>query len=542
MVLFNLFNRKKPSTSGVFIGAEKEDAKAKKPQSDPLANLKKKDIKTDLRAAINKGLFATPAWTFHELARTCPELGDKVSFWKSKIGSIPWSISTDKETEKNGDTAAKKRMEEQKNALKAHYDNIKNLRKAIRHMATARFYGFAILKVENGVLVPIDPWNCIHDVEWKGDTAPSYKWHFNVKAETRLKKDSMPVMDVPQYAIRESDEDSMVALMLLALRTDANTDFRDKNLEEASKNQVIILTGDKLPDAETEPDKYNSMIAALKDARDGKSTILAKGDPECPTEVVKPTAAAGLPFYNETLDRLDQLMTKHVTGGLLTMLSMNTGIGNGASDNHADTLNDLLNDEARGICEAFWESIDRPVLTAAGLLAEGERPLAWFNLALPAKKDSATGATTLSTLNNAGYDVTDEQASDLVGFDITKREQPAPAQPAQQPPQDGKTPPPKAEPERGEKRQQPDRADLVNRAKTELDRRGIESDFNKGFLAFLDELSDATGQDVPDEQWRKKIMDAIQNADPATLADSESLRKYLEKKILNGLRDGEPKA
>ena len=538
----NLFNRRPNRTSGVFIPAESgaEDAKAKKPTSDPLANLTKKSIKTDLRNEINKGLFARPAWTFHELARTCSELGDKVSFWQSKIGALPWSIRVDKDSKK-WDEATRKKAEEQRQALKTRYDNIKNLRKAIRHMATARFYGFAVVMVQDGLLVPIDPWNVIHDVEWRWNEAPTYRWHFNQKAENKLKKDTMPVMEIGEYAIRESDECNMVSLMLLALRTDANTDFRDKNLEEASKNQVIILTGDKLPDPETEPKKYNDMIAALKDARAGKSAVIAKGDPECPTEVIKPTAAAGLPYYNETLDKLDQLMTKAVTGGLLTMLSMDTGIGNGASDNHADTLADILEDDAKGICEAFWEAIDRPTLEAAGLLQPGERQLAWFDLGLPDRKDSAKAAETLSTLRSAKYNVSDEQASDMLGFDVEsewtqKTAEPEPGKPA--PAASGEQNPA----ENGGTKPQPDVLALANRAKSEIDRRAIEADFNKGFMAFLDELEEATGQAVPDEDWRKKIMDAIQSADPATLADSEALRKYLEKKILKGLRDGEPQA
>lgn len=537
--LSNLFNRRMNRTSGVFLPAETdtEDAKAKKPASDPLANLTKKKIKTDLRIDINKGLFAVPAWTFHELARTCSELGDKVSFWQSKIGALPWSIRVDKDLKKM-DEAVQKKAEEQRQALKTRYDNIKNLRTAIRHMATARFYGFAVVMVQDGQLVPIDPWNVIHDVEWRGNTAPTYKWHFNQKAESKLKKDTMPVMEIGEYAIRESDECNMVSLMLLALRTDANTDFRDKNLEEASKNQVIILTGDGLPDPETDPKKYNDMVSALRDARSGKSAIIAKGDPNCPTEVFKPTAAAGLPYYNETLDKLDQLMTKAVTGGLLTMLSMNTGIGNGASDNHADTLADILEDDAKGICEAFWEAIDRPVLESAGLLQPGERQLAWFNLGLPDRKDSAKAAETLSTLRSAKYNVSDEQASDMLGFDVESEGAQKSAEPGEPAPVAGEQNPA----EEGGTKAQPDVLALANRAKSEIDRRAIESDFNKGFMAFLDELEESTGQDVPDEQWRKKIMDAIQNADPATLADSEALRKYLEKKILKGLRDGEPQA
>ena len=540
---FNLFNRRQSGSSGVFLPAETdaEDAKAKKPTSDPLANLTKKKIKSDLRNSINKGLFAIPAWTFHELARTCSELGDKVSFWQSKIGALPWSIRVDKDS-KDWDEATKKKAEEQRQALKTRYDNIKNLRKAIRHMATARFYGFAVVQVQDALLVPIDPWNVVHDVEWRWNDAPTYRWHFNQKAENRLNKDTMPVMEIGEYAIRESDECNMVSLMLLALRTDANTDFRDKNLEEASKNQVIILTGDKLPDQETEPKKYNDMIAALKDARAGKSAVIAKGDPECPTEVIKPTAAAGLPYYNETLDKLDQLMTKAVTGGLLTMLSMDTGIGNGASDNHADTLADILEDDAKGICEAFWEAIDRPTLEAAGLLQPGERQLAWFDLGLPDRKDSASAAQTLSTLKGAGYKVADEQASDMLGFDVESGDVGGNAaqgpQDAAQGADKGKGGPLAAL--MGGGRTGPVRAafgGFANRAQEALDERTLKS-LDKGFMEFLETFADATGKEVPDAEWTERIMEAIRNASPEDLMDSKSLQRYLEKKILKGLESG----
>lgn len=526
---------------GVFLGAESngENVVAKDPQGDPLVNLTAKRVENDLRRDINRGLFANPAWTFHELAAVSATLGDKVAFWKSKIGALEWSIRVDADAEKgrakvgedgkptNPDAAKlAEKAEKQRQCLKDRYEKIKNLRKAIRHMATARFYGFAVLKNDGETLAPVDPWNVVHDVEWKGDTAPSYGWHFNRRAETQFKPATMPKMEIGEFIIRESDECNMVALMRLALRDTAVTDFREKNLEEASKNQIIILTGDKLPDQKTDPVAYQNMMAALKDARDGKSVVLAKGDPNCPTEVVKPDGAQGLPYYNETLDKIEQKMTKAVTGGLLTMLSMPQGIGSGASDNHADTLADILEDDAKGICESFWEAIDRPVLQAAGLLADGERQLAWFDLGLPGRKDSATAAQTLSTLKGAGYAVSDEQASDMLGFDVEAKDA------------EKEDPQANAKGSGGRITLPPSLSALMNRAKGAMDTKKAEAEFDAGFMAFLDELAKTTGDDIPDEEWRKKIIAAIEKADPSDLADSDALQKYLEEKILKGIRDG----
>lgn len=527
----NLFNRKaqRKYSSGVSIAADKptKETAAQDPQWDALYGLTKDTIETDLRLQENRGVYAVPAWTFRELTRVCAELGNKVNFWRSRIGALEWSIRVSDRIPEGQEERAKK----QEHALKDHYNRIRNLRKAIRHLALAKFYGFAILKIEDGALLPIQPWNVIHDLEWQGDDAPSYGWYFNRLALGQLDKKEMPEMTTDEYVIRESDESNLIPLMLLGLSMKTIGSFREKNLEEASKNQIVIFTGDKLPEKGT--DEYNNMLAALRDARDGRSVVLAKGDPACPTEIVKPPAAAGLSHYNETLAKEGEVMTQSVTGGLLTMLSMPTGIGSGASDAHSETLAALLKDDAKGICEALWESIDRPVLAEAGLLAEDEEPLAWFELAQPDKKDIAVAAKTITLLKGAGYAISDETASDMLGIDVVSQKEQAQTD----------------EPQREERKKEVEEANdlraeakaLQNRVKETLNERKL-SGLDDGFFAFLDKLAEKTGQEVPDDKWRAKIMDAISSADPKDLMNSDTFCRYLEKAILTEVRNDEDAA
>lgn len=416
MKLRDLFNR--TSNVGPSLASEKE--KAKNPTADPLIQLTAAMIESDFRRELNKGLHARPAWAFHEMARIVSILGDKVRFWRAQIVSCEWKITIAQEAQEDNpdaDPVAVERAKKCADFLKKRYDTIKNLKKALKHLATARFYGFAILRKNGNTLQIVDPWNAIHDVDWPGWSVPTLEWYFNQEARTSLDVQRMPVMRSSEYMIREFDDSCMIELLRLAFRARAVMDFRERNLEEAAKNQVIILTGAGLP---TEGAERTNLESSLKAARRGESAVIAKGDPNCPTEVHKPDAAKGLPFYNSTLDNIDQMMTKALTGGLLTMLSMPTGIGAGASPEHSKALNALIAEDVGDISELFQEAIDRPELEAAGLLSPGERPLAWFELSIRKEADPNAAADLLGKVKTAGYSTDEAQASEMTGLKLTK--------------------------------------------------------------------------------------------------------------------------
>lgn len=510
-IITSLFNRK-PSAPLV-VAPERE--KAKNPTADPLVRMTADIIETDYRREMNKGQLSRPAWAFHEMAQVVSLLGDKVRFWKAQIVSCEWKVTIAQEAQEDNPDATPEIVDAGKrsaNLLKRHYDTIKNLKAALKHLASARFYGVAILRKNGNTLQIVDPWNAIHDVDWTGWRTPTLEWYFNQDARQALDVERMPVMSRGEYLIREFEDPCLIELLRLAFRAKAVMDFRERNLEEAAKNQVIILTGAGLP-AENTPEGA-ALVASLKSARRGESAVIAKGDPNCPTEVIKPDAAKGLPFYNTTLDNIDQMMTKALTGGMLTMLSMPTGIGSGASPEHRAALNALISEDVGDISQLFQEQIDRPLLESAGLVAPGERPLAWFELSIRKEADPDAAADLLGKVSQAGYSADDSQASEMTGLKLTKTQAPALTQPI---------------------------GGLFNRSEKKPG--GLDA----GFFALLDTLAKEEGGDgEPTKEWFDRIDEAVRTAPPEAMADMDKLEAYLRERMAKaaeqGAKDGAKKA
>lgn len=474
---------------------------------DPLIQLTAEMIETDFRREINRGHFARPTWAFHEMARIVSILGDKVRFWRAQIVSCEWKITIAQEAqETNRDANPDDVIRAKKCAdfLKKRYDTIKNLKAALKHLATARFYGYAVLRKNGNMLQIIDPWNVVQDANWTGGRTPTFDWYLNPEARVAFDPQNMTKMG-REYIIREFDDSSLLELLRLAFRAHAVMDFREKNLEEASKNQVIILTGANMPEEGT-PQRI-ALEESLKAARRGESAVIAKGDPACPTEVHKPDAAKGLPFYNTTLDSIDQMMTKALTGGLLTMLSMPTGIGAGASAEHSKALNSIVAEDAGDISELLQEAIDRPELEAAGLLRPGERPLAWFELSIRKEADPSAGADLLIKVKSAGYTASEAQASEMTGLTLTKDEQPMQSHFLG--------------------------SGLFNREPKKSG--GLDS----GFFNLLDKLANENGGDEePTEEWFDQIEEAVRTAPPEAMADMDALEKYLRERMIAAAKKG----
>lgn len=500
---------------------EEKARKARKPYFEPLRSLKARTIEEDLRNDVNNGLFSRPAWTFHELAATCSLLGDKVRFWKAQIAALDWKITISADAQgEDADPAKVERAEAQKKVLFERYDRILNLKQALKHLATARFYGFAVLRIGDLKLEPVMPWNVIHDIQWLTQEPPTCGWYFNQRAEMSLWRDKMPRMDVGGYVIRNGGDCSMLELMKMAFRVNRIMDFREKDLENAAKRQVLILTGGNLPD---EGEERNELMGALRGARDGESAVIAKGDPNCPTEIIHAPASRGLMYYNEAISQLDEQMTKAVTGGMLTMLAMPTGIGEGASSQHADTLKALVADEVSEIKAALWEAIDEPELRMRGLLEPGERPLASFDIGGEEVKDPSAGAALLATLKQAGYKVSEQDAGELVGLTLEEAPEPSGA------PGGGFA----------------GFGGIGNRAKSwvqalrnraeEVREERRKVDMDAAFFRFIDDLAKKYGGDeVADEAWIEKMASLIESAPPETFVDSDTLQAWLEDELQKG--------
>ena len=102
------------------------------------------------------------------------------------------------------------------------------------------------------------------------------------------------------------------------------------------------------------------------------------------------------------------------------MLSDSTGIGKGASEEHADVFDEIVASEAEDIAEVLQKSIGKKRLDMA---FPGQPHLAYLSLSNPAMRVSLPGAQAVSTAKAAGYRVEPEIASEAIGMPLEDGEE-----------------------------------------------------------------------------------------------------------------------
>jgi len=103
------------------------------------------------------------------------------------------------------------------------------------------------------------------------------------------------------------------------------------------------------------------------------------------------------------------------TGGKLTMLSDPTGIGQGASGQHAEVFSDIAEGEGEEICECFRKQIDLLELKRRG----HEKAMVEFALEIKDAADKEKAANILGAVAAAGFRVSDDQASEMLEMEVT---------------------------------------------------------------------------------------------------------------------------
>jgi phage gp29-like protein len=122
--------------------------------------------------------------------------------------------------------------------------------------------------------------------------------------------------------------------------------------------------------------------------------------------------------FRPRLDWLQEQLVLAGTGGLLSMLSMPTGLGHGASGVHEDAFKKISKKEARKISEVFNTQFDAPLLAQK---FPGQPPLAWFELCANEETDVSGICTQTLQLSQAGYQVDATQLSEQTGYALTRK-------------------------------------------------------------------------------------------------------------------------
>jgi hypothetical protein len=130
----------------------------------------------------------------------------------------------------------------------------------------------------------------------------------------------------------------------------------------------------------------------------------------------------GINPFRDHMKYLQEQLVLAGTGGLLTMLAMPTGIGAGASGEHADVFATIARAEARRISEIFQKQHDARFLSNT---FPGKPILAYFEIAAQESVDVGEIITHATTLATAGYQIDPAELAEKTGYKISVRPLPA---------------------------------------------------------------------------------------------------------------------
>lgn len=289
--------------------------------------------------------------------------------------------------------------EKQKEHLRARYDLIENLTDTFGQLALAEFRGFAILQKhyynaaegEYGTGAASD--GAVREFHW----LPQYMWsrdgqfgdwYYNQDSKFGIGGESCKASLGEQnriggeqlaredFLIREVD----TPLYEIALIAFVNWSMGRKDwaafVEIFGLPNAIVIMPPSIPSG-----KEDEYLSAAEKVADGVSGALPNGsDAKFPTASVRGNAP-----FKEFCDANVEDVVLAGTGGLLTMLSQPTGIGQGASGEHGDAFDDIAEADARRINETLQRDFDCGEIEGA---FPGQPIAVYFELAAQDEEDS----------------------------------------------------------------------------------------------------------------------------------------------------------
>lgn len=321
--------------------------------------------------------------------------------------------------------------EAQRAHLRTRYDLLENLTDAIGQLVLAEFRGYTILQKHrfNGGLND----GAVRELHW----LPQYTWardgrfgdwfynadsRFGIAGDTCLvtlgEANRIGSADLPRedFVIREHD----TPLYEIALIAFVNWSMGRKDwaafVEIFGLPNAIIVMPPNIPSG-----KEDEYLAAAEKVADGVSGALPSGsDAKFPTASVRGSAP-----FKEFCDAMIEDVVLAGTGGLLTMLSQPTGIGQGASGEHGDAFSAIAQADARRVNETLQRDFDRAELAEA---FPGQPPAAYFEMG-PVEQDDITEIITqIAALKSAGFSLDSQQVAEKTGYEIKVLPSPAPGQ------------------------------------------------------------------------------------------------------------------
>lgn len=374
--------------------------------------------------AAERGAYAELQLLLRKVEKRYPVLKALKARRLSALQKLDWSVKT---VEELPEGATQAQAEAQQKFLKSRYELITNLREAFGQIALSEFRGYAILQkhrytegANDGAVEKfywLEPW-CFARDGFYGDFFYNQDSRIGVGLgscvtslgeQNRIGGEFLPR---EEFIIRESES----PLYEIALTAFVNWLMGRKDFSAFVEifglpNSVVIMPPNITPGKEAD---YQ---AAAEKVADGVSGALPNG-----SDVKFPSAGtrSEMPF-EKYCDAQDKDVVLAGTGGLLTMLSMPTGIGSGASEQHDDAFDDIAQADALKISEVLQRDFDRVELAAQ---FPGQPILAFFDLAAKDETDVSAIVADVQKLSSAGYKVNREWLQTKTGYELDDEPEP----------------------------------------------------------------------------------------------------------------------
>lgn len=372
-----------------------------------------------------RGDFSHLQWTYRFIEKRNPTVRGIKKKLLGALGRLDWDIKQRSDSVVFDQALA----DRQEKLLREAYEKISNLKKALAHPALADFRGYAHLeKIYAGSLAKklrlrdpqdhrlaglekLDPWTVV-------ELRPVPQWHFNndgLGTDWRYDADAQPGpshgvdLNTRDWIIHEAEDPASEIFSICHLGQETTDADWDAFMETYAVPAIFIIGPPNV--AKDKEKEYQSTAEQI--VGDGRgylpngSTVSGVDAPGGHSEV-----------FEKRLRWLQELMVLAGTGGVLTMLSGNTGIGKGPADEHEDTWLDIAANVAGLISETLQEQFDDPLLDRE---TPGQPHLAYFELKKPEKtKDASAVLTDAKTAADAGYEMEEGELSEKSGYTLRR--------------------------------------------------------------------------------------------------------------------------
>jgi phage gp29-like protein len=362
--------------------------------------------------AAEAGDYADLELTLRKVERRYPVLKALIARRLSAVEALDWDIRIMSPLPPG---LTEKQARAQQKFLRARYDLVNNLPEAIGFLTLAEVRGFSVCQIhetEDGRLEFhwLPQW-CFSREGQFGD------WYWNERSQAGLGvgacaavlgEDNRIGGGLPRdsFIIREVD----TPLYEIAL-------FAFLNWSLARKDHAAFVEIFGLPNCivEMPPDippgrEPEFREAAEKVAESISGAVPAGAKPHFPTATIRTNG----PFA-EFAEIQERDLVLAGTGGLLTMLTTPTGIGQGASAEHGEAFRTIARADARKISAVLQSDFDRVALARR---FPGQPAGVYFELAAKDETDITAFVHQVNILRQAGFSVDKEEVEERTGYKI----------------------------------------------------------------------------------------------------------------------------